>query len=193
MKKLLFRSVLLLELVCLAGCLGGRAPEPRRWTIQAPEASEGVAVKQPIWDVVKVARLEVAAPYDGLRLAVRRGDGSLAFDARNVFAASPAALLRIPTRDVLLASGKCRAVALANSPVKATQTLEVIVNTLALDCRTENECRAEASLSVTLIEGRELVRAVNGSAAVAVNKDFTDAFSRAYAEALGKALDELVK
>ena len=193
MKKFLTRSVLLLVLVCLAGCLGGRPPEPRRWNIQALEAGEEVAAKSPIWDVVRVARLEVAAPYDGLRLAVRRADGSLAFDSRNVFAASPSTLLRVPTRDILLRSGKCRAVTSANSPVKATVGLEIVVDTLALDCRKENECSAEVSLSVTLVEGRELVRTVKSAASVAVQKDFTASFSRAYSEALSKALDELAK
>lgn len=193
MKRRIPYGVLLLALVGLAGCLGGRDPEPRRWTIQAAGAGEEATAKKQVWDVVRVARLEVAAPYDGLRLAVRRGDGTLAFDARNVFAASPATLLRIPTRDVLLASGKCRAVALANSPVKATQVLEIVVDTLALDCRKENECNAEVSLSATLVEGRELVRTVKSAAVIPTQKDFTAAFSRAYSEALGKALNELVK
>lgn len=189
-------STFVLVSFCLAGCLGGRQPEPRRWTISACKIEEAPLAIDQKWDVVRVAHLEVAAPYDGLRIAVKRKDGTLAFDARNVFAATPAALLRVPTRDVLLASGKCRAVVPPNSPVRAPCSLEISVDTLALDCSKEGECRAEVALSVTLFEGRELKRTLKSAAHVPVNKEnknLSAAFSLAYSTALNKVFNELAK
>ncbi len=174
----------------LAGCLGGRAPEPRRWLVEAPGAVPAAAAR-PVWGSVRVARLAVSAPYDGQRLAVRRADGTLALDGRNVFAATPGALLRLPTREIVRASGLAREVLLEGSSARADATLEIEVDILALDCTQAGTVRAQVALEATLLADRRFVQAVRGSASVPADGNFTAAFSSAYAQALTGALKEL--
>lgn len=183
---------LLIGLVALTGCLGGSSPEPRRWNLEVAKVEAASVAKTPIWDVVRVSRLVVAAPYDGHRLVVQRADGTLAFDSRNIFAASPAALLRVPTREVLNASGLARMVLSDNSGVRAKASLEIEVDTFALDCREEGRF-AKVALVVTSSDDHKLVKSARGEARVAVEKDFTAAFSRAYTAALMKALGEFAQ
>ena len=175
----------------LAGCLGTRPPEPRRWLIELPRAVSAAAEAHPVWDTARISRIAVAPPYDGLRLAVRRADGTLALDARNVFAATPRALLRLPTREIVRASGLAREVLLEGSSARADATLEIEVDILALDCTQAGTVRAQVALEATLLADRRFVQAVRGSASVPADGNFTAAFSSAYAQALTGALKEL--
>lgn len=175
----------------LTGCLGSRPPEPRRWLIETPRAVSAAAEARPVWDTVRIARLAVAPPYDGLRLAVRRADGTLALDARNVFAATPAALLRLPTREIVQASGLARQVLPEGSQARAAVALEVEVDTLALDCTQPGSAHAQVALQATAVADRRCVRTVRGTASVPADGNFTAAFSSAYAHALADALKEL--
>jgi ABC-type uncharacterized transport system auxiliary subunit len=142
--------------------------------------------------VDKVARLgsiTVAAPYDRLALAVKRADGSIAFDAYNVFAASPSALLRAPLAALIEDDGRFGRVLSSVSTVRANSTLEAVVTDLSLDCTSENKREAKVSISIAVIENREIKMFLDGKGvADAASGNYSNAFSEAFSQAVYDAL-----
>lgn len=186
-----FAFFILLSAAFLGGCLSSAPPAPTNWTI-APEAAAVSAAAQPKWGTARLALVTVRAPYDGQKLAVLRKNGSLAFDSFNLFAAAPAALLRGAARDVAARSGLFARVVPAASAAAAPYALEVSVTRLALDCRTEGVRNAVCELSLTLLNGREIVGVASGEGTSSVhNGDFSAAFSTAFTTALSGALKNL--
>ena len=135
----------------LAGCLGSAPKTPVYWTIEVETAE-------------KAAFVMVCAPYGGQRIAVLRGDGSIAFDPCNSFAASPAAILK----DALVTRGGVGS---------------VVVRRLALDCREPG--RRDAVVELDIAAGE---KSASGSASVsAADGNYSAAFSRAFAKAYAEA------
>ncbi len=194
MKNATVAGVLLLSfLSALTGCLGSAPKAPAYWLFgSAPLSARAPAVAPPSFGTVRVAQLNVLAPYDGMRLAVLRDGGEVAFDACNSFAASPAALLRGLTWETVAASGRFARAVQATSQASAPYTLETTVTRLALDCRTEGARRATAEVSVTLLKGREIVSVAKGRGVQpAAMGEFGVAFSLAFTSALLEALGRL--
>lgn len=105
--------------------------------------------------------LNVRAPYDGREIVVLRNDGSMAFDGYNLFAARPKLLLKAAAEDAGLKG-------------------ELEVTRLALDCR--DAAAPQALVEFTFINGNKVMRST-GTAPSASN-DFTEAFSKAFANAI---------
>ena len=92
-------SVVVSLLACwCAGCLSSDAPAAKAWTLDAAPSAPAAGVLEgagkAAFTTTRVGAVSVDAPYDKTPFVVRRADGSVAFDHYNVFAASPAALLR---------------------------------------------------------------------------------------------------
>ncbi len=186
-------ALLLSSLSALTGCLGSAPKAPAYWLFgSAPLPARAPAVAPPSFGMVRVAQLNVLAPYDGMRLAVLRDGGEVAFDACNSFAAAPSALLRGSALETVAASGRFAGAVHATSSAVAPYALETTVTRLALDCRTEGARRATAEVSVTLLKGREIVSVARGfGAQPAATGEFGVAFSVAFTSALLEALDRL--
>ena len=175
----------------LAGCLSSAPKAPVNWTIE-PVAATVPRVQAQKYGAVRVAQVSVRAPYDGLRLAVLRRDGSVAFDSFNSFASSPSALLRGAAQDVAEASGLFKEVVHQSSSAAAPHVLEVTVTRLALDCRVEGARVATVELTVCLVGGREVVGTARGAGTTpAGSGDYTAAFSSAFTSAMSDALRKL--
>ena len=169
-----------------AGCLTSAPPQPKSWVVSAPHPPSAEI------SVVKTARLgslSVAAPYDKPALVVKRADGSIAFDAYNVFATSPSMLLRLPLSALLEADGRFGRLLAATSAARSETTLEAVVTDLSLDCREEGRRMACVSLSLAVIENREVKMFLDGlGTADAASGDYSAAFSEAFAKAVSAAL-----
>lgn len=182
----------------LAGCLTSAEPiEPVNWTIavaeklgvrNVSESEEGDSAK----GTVRVSQVSVRAPYDTRQFAILRADGSIAFDAYNQFASSPAALVKSAALDVMNSSEAFRAVVASSSAVRSELSAEITIDTLALDCRTEDERKALVALSLIIVKDREIFASASGSATCdAADGDYSAAFSSAFASAMAKAMSEL--
>ena len=175
-----------------AGCISSPAKVPSNWTLDWERSNfPAVAVGDAASRTVRVASVAVRAPYDTQRLAVLRADGSLAFDPYNTFASPPAQLLRGAVHDALGASGRFKRVLGGNSGAAADFSAEVTVTTLALDCRKSDQRDAVVALTLSFVEGREVVYSSRGKGSAATeNGDFSAAFSRAFALAMQEAMRE---
>ena len=188
------RSLTIAMLSVVSGCLGTAPKAPRNWTVEwagrSAEAAEvEVAADAPS---VKLLQVEVMAPYGGTRLAVLRGDGSIAFDSFNAFAVQPAAILKGAAFDVVEHSGVFSRVVRPGSSAAADLALEVTVTRLALDCRAEGRLDASVAIAMTLVRGRSVVSASRGEATAPVEDgNFSAAFSKAFEEAALSAVRSL--
>ena len=169
-----------------AGCFTSAPPPPKSWIVSAPRKSSAEIV---VTKASRLGSLSVAAPYDKPALAVKRADGSIAFDAYNVFATSPSALLRAPLSALLEDDGRFGRILTAVSAARAESTLEAVVTDLSLDCREEGRRTAHVALSLAVIENREIKMFLDGEgAADAASGDYSAAFSDAFAQAVATAL-----
>lgn len=177
----------LLLALSACGCLTSAPPQPKSWIISAPRRYSAEV------DVSRTTRLgpvSVAAPYDRPALAVKRADGSIAFDAYNVFSAAPSALLRAPISALIDDSGRFGRVLPQSSTARFGSTLEVVVTDLSLDCREEGRRMASVELSIAVVEGREVKMFLDGSGtADASSGDYSAAFSEAFGKAVSAALE----
>lgn len=174
----------------LAGCLGPAPKAPANWIVEwtGPVSAEA---PEPPKDAptAKLLNLEVLAPYNGTRIAVLRGDGTLAFDSFNSFAAQPSSLLKGAAYDTIERSGVFSRTVRPGSSASADYALEISVTRLALDCRSEGRLNASVALSVALVGGRSVVSTARGEASVpAEGGNFSAAFSKAFEEALLEAV-----
>lgn len=192
MRKLL----MVLALSGLAGCFSSSAPDSKAWMVsprtdlprpvQPPEGASAFAA-------TRLGPVTVCAPYDHQSFMVHRGDGSVATDAYNVFASSPASLLRAPVKSRLEADGRFGHVVASASSASTDAQVEVTVTDLSLDCRENGRRKARAAVSVDVIKsGRgprdvALVGAGKGEADAEAG-DYTAAFSAAFDAALAEAL-----
>ena len=184
-------TVALLGTAALAGCLSSAPKAPVNWTVSIAGA-KGAAAMERRWDVVRVSRVEVRAPYDARALAVLRPDGSVAFDPFNAFAAAPAAILGGAAVDALSASGAAASVIGPHSVASAQISMEVTVTRLALDCRKAGARDASVALSIALLDGRRLVSVAEAEGSAATpDGNYSAAFSSAFGKAFAEALKRL--
>jgi len=190
--KLSVFSIALLPL--FAGCLSSAPKAPTYWTIDRSHFGSAPAAKGRTADAVRIARVDVCAPYNGTRLAVLRPDGSVAFDAFNAFAVAPAALLKNAARDAVSQYGQFKRVLPAASSAKVRYLLDLDVDMLALDCREADKHAVRVELTATLLDGREIVGMATGAAvgrALEADGDYSAAFSSAFFRAVEDALSKL--
>lgn len=178
-------------LALAAGCLSPAPPAPAYWTVE-PKAAPVFKSAAPRWDRVRLTQVTVRAPFDGSRLTVLRPDGSLAFDPFNSFASQPSALLKGTVHDIVSGSGLFGRTLNAVSAASARYTLETTVTRLALDCRVEGVRTATAGVSLTLLDGRDVVSVASGEGSMpAGDGNYSAAFSAAFTQALAAALSKL--
>lgn len=181
----------LLSAAISCGCLTSAPPQPKSWVVSVPRRQMAEM------DASKTARLGtvvVSAPYDRAALAVRRADGSIAFDAFNVFASSPSSMLKLPLASVLADAGRFGRVLPSTSAVRTGVTIEAVVNDLSLDCRDEGRRVARVSLTLVVLENRAVVELLDGSGeADAASGDYSAAFSTAFRKAAEVALSSSAK
>ena len=176
----------IISALVFSGCLTSAPPPPKSWIVSASRKSNSELM---IDKVARLGAITVAAPYDKSALAVKRADGSLAFDAYNVFASSPSALLRAPLAALLEDDGRFGRVLSSVSTARSSSTLEAVVTDLSLDCTVENRRTAKVSISIAVIENREIKMFLDGSgSADAASGDYSAAFSEAFSQAVFDAL-----
>jgi len=187
MKTLL--AVLPLSVLC--GCLSPVSlPSVSHWLIEYrdPPAVAG----SPRYGVVRLVQAQVEQPYSGDQMVVLRKDGTVAFDAYNVFAAPASALLRGVGCSALRSSGLFSDVIGASSGAAAEISAEIVVSRLAIDCRQEDSRRTVAEVLVRLLSGRGIVATATGDgSADASDGDYGVAFSKALSTALSSALSKM--
>lgn len=148
----MFALVAVLPVV--AGCFSAAPRTPVKWLIEAD-------IKVP------VSFVSVAAPYDGVQFAVRRPDGSIAFDGYNAFASRPVALVKAAVKE-------------------ETRGAKLHVRRLMLDCTTPDRRDAVCELRMEQ-DGREADgRGAEPTADGNYTRAFSAAFERAVKEAAGK-------
>lgn len=170
-----------------SGCLTSAPPQPKSWVVSASRKQKA---EVDLSKTAKLGAITVAAPYDRASLAVRRADGSVAFDAYNAFASSPAALLRTPLATLLGGSG-CFGLVVPSSgtTVRTGTTIEAVIDDISLDCREQGSRVARVSLSLSVIENRSLVEILYGEgSADAASGDYSAAFSEAFEKAVSSAI-----
>lgn len=174
-----------------AGCLSSAPKAPTCWTVDKDHSSWPPADIVQTADAVRVSRVGVSAPYNSMRIAVLRSDGSVAFDSFNAFAVSPSSLLAVATRDAVRQYGAFKRVLSSGSAARANYSLEFDIGTLALDCRDEGARKARVGLEVTLLDGRDVVAVADAQASVAAKGDYSESFSTAFFHAVADALSKL--
>ena len=171
----------------LAGCLSSAPQAPENWTIEWRPGAETAPdpTVQPLQLTMRVADICVRAPYGGVRLAVLRANGSLAFDPYNIFAAAPSQLLRGAAFDALNRSGRFSRVVDHSSSAHADLDAEIFVTRLALDCRAPSRRDALVELSLAFVSKGEVLSVASGRSSVPVEDgNYSEGFSRAFSEAL---------
>ena len=175
-----------LALALASGCLVSAPPQPKSWVVSAPRKP---SLEVNVTKVARLGSLSVAAPYDKPAMAVRRKDGSLAFDAYNVFATSPSSLLRSPLAALLSENGRFGRILPSSSTARTGTTVETVVNDLSLDCREEGRRIARVSLSLAVVENREVKEFLDGEGTADVaDGDYSAAFSAAFEKAVSTAM-----
>jgi len=184
MKK--FLAVLFLPV--LAGCFSVKPPPTVNWLIE-PSLKLPPLCESPRLGESRLAIVVVQSPYDSRNFVVRRKDGSTAFDPCNVFAASPAALLKGTALDVIRAAGVFKGVQPSVTTADIRDMLELAVEDLSLDCREEGMRKATVRVKLAHLYDRRVVACGSGFAQVDVTsgnyaKAFGSAFEKAVCEAL---------
>lgn len=176
----------MISALVFSGCLAPAPPPPKSWIVSASRKHTSELV---VDRVSRLGGVTVASPYDRSALTVKRSDGSVAFDVYNVFASSPSALLRAPLAALLENDGRFGRVLSSATSARASSTLETVVTDMSLDCTVENKRIAKVSLSIAVIENREIKMFLDGSgAADAASGDYSAAFSEAFSQAVFDAL-----
>jgi len=194
--NLKFPATAIATLVLAAGCLSSAPRQATSWTLDAGTAVRMPGAEpKPVFAATRLGAVSVLAPYDQTAFAVRRADGSIAFDPDNAFAAPPSALLKSPLVTALAGDGRFGHVVTPTSTVSADAIVEVTVGELALDCRDAAQRKARASLSVNVIKNgrdREVILSGSGAGeADAAGGDYSAAFSTAVNTAVNQALTGL--
>jgi len=184
-------------LAVLAGCLGTSRPAVRAWTVEPPGSD--VASRPPVrldeltpppFKATRLGGISVLPPYDGAAMRVKRADGTLAEDSYNVFAAPPAQLLRRPVMGALANEPRFGRVLPPVSSASSEAVAEVLVSELALDCRDGR--KAVVRLGMNVVKGRDVVLSAEASgSADAASGDYSEAFSKAFNDALRESLVNL--
>ncbi|MGN0853865.1 MAG: ABC-type transport auxiliary lipoprotein family protein [Kiritimatiellia bacterium] len=198
MKNLL--SIFGFLLFC-AGCsmFSGPPPQPKAWTVSpdvGPTVQSAAEGARPAFPATRLGTVTVNAPYDRMPLVVRRPDGSVAQDPMNVFAASPASLLRAPVKSHLAADGRFGHVVGSSSVAGADATVETTVTDFSLDCTQPGVRKARVSLDLDVVKtGRGprtvALKGAGAGEADAAKGNYSEAFSTAFSSAFQEALRSL--
>ena len=181
--------------VALAGCFTSASrPQVRAWTVEpasdvaAPRSSVSLNELTPRpFKATRLGVVTVLPPYDGSSMRVKRADGTLAEDPYNVFAAPPGQILRRPAMSALAAERRFGHVLASVSTASSEAVAEVLVSEIALDCREGR--KAVVSLGVNVVKGREVVLSSEASSSAdAASGDYTEAFSKAFNDAIRESL-----
>ena len=189
------RTLSILALLFLmGGCLSTSSVKaPSNWTLM-PNPAELVPAAKPAFDEARLAVVFVRSPFDGKALTVLRPDGSIAFDPYNQFASVPSALIKGTALDVLRQTGLFVGVQPSITTADVKTTLELVVDDISLDCRTEGSRQASVKLTLVMIRNRKVVSACRGEAVVdAAEGNYSAAFGTAFTKALSEAAAKLVK
>lgn len=185
------RMIMLALLPLAGGCLATAPKAPKTWSIEWSKTGIERTAESKL-PAAKLLLVDVRAPYNGSRLAVLRGDGSMAFDSFNSFAAQPASLLRGAAFDVMEASGAFERVVSGGSIASTPLAAEVTVTRLALDCRKLEHRDALVSLTIVLVGNRTVASSASAEASAPVEGgDYSAAFSKAFADAMMSAIRSL--
>ena len=182
--------------VIASGCISSAPPPATAWALESgPVRTLPGTEPKSLFLATRLGGISVMAPYDQPAFAVKRADGSVAFDPANRFAAAPAALLRGPLMSGLSGDGRFGHVVPSSSIVSADAVVEVTVPELALDCRVEGVRKARAAVTVNVVKnGRSRDVALSGSGTAEADAsagDYGAAFSAAVNSAVANALSEL--
>ena len=158
-----------------------------------PFKPEGVS---PEFSVTRLGQVFVLAPYDVKTVCVLRSDGSIAFDAYNMFADQPSQLLRGAVISALEKDGRFGAIVNTTSTVAAAAAMEVLVTELSLDCRTDGQRVARVALKADVVAQRGGVRDIARSGrgvgmSDAADGNYSAAFTSAVASAMRAALADM--
>lgn len=181
----------LLGCVMLAGCLSPAPKAPTQWLIEPLGVSlnKEEALQSP--SVMRLGRLIVLSPYDKTAIAVRRVNGSVAFDEFNAFAAPPSSLLKDAALSQLKSSARNTVALPRESKAKEESEWEIIVHKLYLDCQTEGERIAKVELTAISLSPNRTV--TYSATAVGDCNAFDGNYSKAFSEAFAKALRQALK
>lgn len=180
----------LLLLPVLAGCLTTTVKPPSYWPVSyaGPKAKAEVSK----YGVARAMPVVIRSPYAASPIAVLRADGTVAFDPLNEFAAVPANLFRGVFMDAMAASGLFREVVGTSSIASAAVSVEVCVETVALDCRQEGQRTAVVEIDLKILDGHAIVASVRGKGtADADDGNYGAAFSTAFGSAFVAAFAQL--
>jgi len=177
-------------LVACAGCLSSAPSPATAWTVEAPPPASLPPVEpKPVFAATRLGSVSVLAPYDQQSFAVKREDGSMAFDPANRFAAQPAALLKGPLMASLAADGRFGHVVPQSSVVNSDAIVEVVVPELSLDCSDAGTRKARASVTVNVVRGGRSSRDIAMSGTGAGEADAADGnYSAAFGTAVNSAI-----
>lgn len=174
-----------------AGCLSPAPKAPTQWIIEPIEVRiDKESVIQPS-NVKRLDRLIVLSPFDKTAIAVRRADGSIAFDELNAFAAPPSSLMKNAALCQLKNSDSNTIALPRESKAQETSEWEIIVHKLYLDCQKPGERIAKVELTAISIAPN---RAITYCAtAIGECNAFDGNYSKAFSEAFAKALRQALK
>ena len=185
MKKL----VLSLIAPVFAGCLTSAPLEIVDWPVEFSNRSFEPPAE--VLGTLRVSQVVVSQPYDSREFVVLRSDGSLARDAYNRFADSPAQLLKGPTINAFVASGRFAEVVGSSSSAASEFSAEATITKLAFDCRAgKREALVEIRIKL-LDRARAIVKTCSGVGTCAIGDDYGAAFGEAFSDAIASALKGL--
>lgn len=197
--KRLFSSFGLL-LFC-AGCsmFSSSPPPPKTWMVSpdvGPTVQSAMEGLQPAFPVTRLGSVTVNAPYDRTPFVIHRSDGSVVADPMNVFAATPASLLRAPIKSHLSADGRFGTVVGQSSVAGAEATVETTVTDFSLDCTQAGARKARVKLNLDVVKTGRGPRTIalkgeGAGEADAGTGDYSEAFSTAFSTAFQEALRAL--
>lgn len=180
----------LLALPVLAGCLTSTPPSVSHWMLEYTGQKSVSAT--PKFGVTRVSQISVRSPYNVQGLLVLRSNGMVAVDPYNEYVTNPALLMKGVLFDALNASGKFKTVVGASSSATATASVELLVTKLALDCRTDGQRQAVATVVIRILDGHDIAEVLKGDgAADAADGNFGAALSKAVSAAMASALGNL--
>lgn len=187
------RLLPLVVLPAMAGCLSpSHPPEVACWNLEYTAPSATSAAAKPRFGVARASQVMVRAPYSAKSIAVLRGNGTVAFDPYNEFAAGVAQLMKGIVAEAMEDSGLFDSVVGSSSSAGSDVFAEATVTRLALDCREQGKRKAVADVSVMLVRGRDIAAKASGSGeADASDSNYGKAFSCAVSDALATALKGL--
>lgn len=191
-------AVVLSLLFFAGGCFSFSSPRPvRAWFVAVQEEKVSrIGADAQVFKVTRLGDITVAAPFDKSSIAVLRADGTIAYDAYNVYASVPASLLRQPAKRLLTNDGRFGSVVHRTSIAAASAVVEVLVSDFSLDCREENKRKAKAEVELSVIKSEKGVRniiasSVGQGSADAASGDYSESFTVAFTQAVKNALDNL--